>query len=114
GTSMRETNSLLKLVLPYALLTAAALLLLWWFDAGAGVLWLILGMACLWGLVTTWLFRSQSARAQRRWREIDAQIAELTAKTSSLLGFMSKEFNAQFEIVRNENGQVQGLLADAI
>ena len=111
---MRETNSLLKLVLPYALLTAAALLLLWWFDAGAGMLWLILGMACLWGLITAWLFRSQSARAQRRWREIDAQIAELTAKTSSLLGFMSKEFNDQFEIVRNENRQVQGLLADAI
>lgn len=111
---MRETNILLKLVLPYAVLTAAAVLLLWWFDAEVGVLWLVLGMACLWGLLTGWLFRSQAARAERRRREIDAQIAELTAKTSSLLGFMSNEFNAQFEIVRNENRQVQNLLADAI
>lgn len=111
---MRETDSLLKLFLPYAVLTAAALLLLWQFDAGTGVFWLVLGMACLWGLVTGWLFRSQAARTQRRWRRIDAQIAELTAKTSSLLGFMSKEFNAQFENVRHENRQVQGLLADAI
>lgn len=111
---MRETNALLKLVLPYAVLTAAALLLLWWFEVGAGVLWLVLGMAGLWGLVTVWLFRAQAARAQRRWREIDGQIAELTAKTSSLLGFMSKEFNDQFEIVRDENRQVQALLADAI
>ena len=111
---MRETNILLKLVLPYAVLTAAAVLLLWWFDAEAGVLWLVLGMACLWGLLTGWLFRSQAARAGRRWQEIDGQIAELTAKTSSLLGFMSNEFNAQFEVVRNENRQVQDLLADAI
>lgn len=111
---MRETNALLKLVLPYAVLTAAALLLLWWFEVGAGVLWLVLGMAGLWGLVTVWLFRAQAARAQRRWREIDGQIAELTAKTSSLLGFMSREFNDQFEIVRDENRQVQALLADAI
>ncbi|MDX9709443.1 MAG: methyl-accepting chemotaxis protein [Trichloromonas sp.] len=111
---MRETNALLRLVLPYVALTAAAVLLLWWFDAGAGVLWLALGMACLWGLVTVWLFRAQAARAQQRWREIDGQIAELTAKTSSLLGFMSREFNDQFQIVRDENRQVQALLADAI
>lgn len=111
---MRETNAFLKLVLPYVVLTAAALLLLWWFEVGAGVLWLVLGMAGLWGLVTAWLFRAEAARAQRRWREMDGQIAELTAKTSSLLGFMSREFNDQFQIVRDENRQVQALLADAI
>ncbi|MDY0268584.1 methyl-accepting chemotaxis protein [Trichloromonas sp.] len=111
---MRETNSPLNLVLPYVILTAAALLLLWWFDAGAGIFWLVLGMACLWGLVTAWLLRSQVARAQRSRREIDAQIDELTAKTTSLLEFMSKEFNDQFTIVRDENRQVQVLLADAI
>jgi methyl-accepting chemotaxis protein len=101
-------------LLLFVTLTSAALLILFLTQAGRGPMLLVLGLSCCWGGLVWVFFRREARLVRRRWQAVDAKIAELTAKTSSLLGFMAEEFNSQFAIIGNENRQVQDLLADAI
>ncbi|HKK01585.1 MAG TPA: methyl-accepting chemotaxis protein, partial [Desulfuromonadales bacterium] len=62
-----------------------------------------------------YLFGRKQAKADSlRWATIDAQVVELTEKTNGVLGYLARQFNEQFGNIRSENGQVQGILADAI
>ena len=83
-------------------------------GAGAWPPAAILGLSLFWAALFGVFGRRQSAVDAARWAAIDAQVVELTEKTQAVLGYLARQFNEQFDNVRSENGQVQGILADAI
>jgi len=77
----------------------------WLLAGGLGLGWLAILVATLRGVF---------ARTSKQWTDIDAQVAELSSRTSSFHDFLAGEFNGQFADIRSENQQVQDILADAI
>lgn len=76
--------------------------------------WLMLGCTLL-GNIGIALYAQR--RAERESREnqatLDADLANLEHETQGMLGRLSVEFKAQFEIIRGELQQVQKLISDA-
>ena len=93
-------------------LTAAAVLA----GAGAGPL-PIVGSLVLSASCTLLLWcnsRLQARRTLLQWQNVDSDVADLTARTKTLLDHLSGEFSNQFAGIRTENDQLQHILSDAI
>jgi methyl-accepting chemotaxis protein len=77
--------------------------------------WLLVGGLGLgWIVIMATTLRGIAAQVSRQWINIDAQVAELTSRTSGFHVYLAGEFNGQFEDIRSENQQVQDILADAV
>ncbi len=92
--------------------SAAALVVL--VVSGAGWLSILLLAAVSLGWAALCLGAGGNPAGGAEARKADEENAELTARTWALFGSLADEFNGQFGNIKSENGQVQGILADAI
>lgn len=82
---------------------------------GAGLaITLLSGASLAWVLILWGALGRERQRSRTRWEAAEARLAETTDRTQAFLGYLSQEFSAQFANIRQENRQVQGILADAI
>jgi methyl-accepting chemotaxis protein len=96
------------------LLTCGTLVLLHLSGAGFRPMLLATALGLGWLAIAVATLGGVFGRASRQWCGIDAQVAELSARTSQFHDYLAEEFNGQFEQILSENRQVQDILADAV
>lgn len=96
------------------LLTLIAIGVLFYNGAGLLPVLLVVSVSLGWGVLCLGNSRWFLSRAQSRWQAVDSEVVEITSKTQLLFGYLAKEFNVQFDNIKTESQQVQGILADAI
>ncbi len=85
-------------------------------SQGTGMLPLLVlvAVSICWGGLCLATSMQQAACRQRLREQVEADVGELTLRTQTLLEGLAREFNSQFCNMRDENRQVQEILADAI
>lgn len=75
----------------------------------------LLAAVCFaWVLVLGLVLGRERKHLRTLGETIELRLTETTGRTQEFLGYLAREFTSQFSNIRQENQQVQGILADAI
>ncbi len=84
-------------------------------SATTGIQFLLFGAVYFgWAVLFYFTLRKMECCESTQWRQIDADISQLTVQTHALFTQLSEEFSSQMSVIDGEVRQLQSLLQDAI